>query len=442
MSKPLKKVKKLPYQFNILYEKIVNSIAFVPALIGAAFFGFSALLLFAEQKGITDWMEERLISFLLIKDWGVAESLLTTLIGALISLMVFSFSMVMVLLNNAAANYSPRIIPNLIANKFHQIVLGNYLGTIILCLILVLNMTPSQPKIPLPSFSVLVGISMGIVCLILFIFFIHSVSVSVQVQRISESLFKNTEKNLVKGLSDNLGSQSPPENSKDWFNYASDRTGFIKKIKLEELQEIMEENDLKIKFLANQSNFVLVHTRLFSCDKELKEEILEKVLSTVVFTNNELVDNDPVIGFKQLTEIAVKAMSPGINDPGTALAIIDYLTLLFREKMQNNEAGAVINPKEKEKENISQTRIWLKIVGFDYLLRIVIVSIRQYANQDMVVTLKLLTMLRHLSEADFATAGQLQAIRREAHSILSDAKDHLKNPEDLGQIQQYYEKYF
>ena len=79
-----------------------------------------------EQNQLTGWMEERMPSFLLIKSWDVAQAILTTLIGALISLMVFSFSMVMVLLNNAASNYSPRILPSLIANKFHQIVLGTY----------------------------------------------------------------------------------------------------------------------------------------------------------------------------------------------------------------------------------------------------------------------------------------------------------------------------
>jgi len=441
MSKPLKKVKKIPYQFNLFYENIVGSIAFVPALIGALFFCFTGVLLYAEQYGITKWMEERLISFVLIKDWDVAVSLLTTLVGALISLMVFSFSMVMVLLNNAASNYSPRIIPNLIANKFHQIVLGTYLGTIILCLILVMNMTPSQPKIPLPGFSVLIGISMGIVCLVLFVFFIHSVSVSVQVQRISESLFESTIKKLKKGLVDHLGIQAPPEDWKNWHNYASNRTGFIKKIKLDELQKIAEEEDIKIKFLANNTDFVLLHTKLFTCDRELEGGVLDMVLSTIIFTNNELVENDPVIGFKQLTEIAVKAMSPGINDPSTAITVIDYLTLLFREKMKNNESGAVVTSDNGHKP-VSEIRIWLDIIGFDYLLRIVLVSIRQYSNQDMVVTLKMLLMLRHLSDAEHATSNQMQAIRREAHSVLVDAKEYLKNPEDLGQVVHFYEAHF
>ena len=138
-------------------------------------------MIFLEHSGLTSWMEDRIPSFLLIKSWDVASSILTTMIGALISLMVFSFSMVMVLLNNAASNYSPRILPGLIADRFHQFVLGIYLGTIIYCIILVINMTPSRPDIPLPGFSVLFGIAMGISCLLLFVLFIHSISESVQV---------------------------------------------------------------------------------------------------------------------------------------------------------------------------------------------------------------------------------------------------------------------
>ncbi|NIU61616.1 MAG: DUF2254 domain-containing protein, partial [Pseudomonas stutzeri] len=60
-----------------------------------------------------------------------ARLILGTLVGGIISLMVFSFSMVMVVLNSAASSLSPRVIPALISSRSHQVVLGVYLGTII-----------------------------------------------------------------------------------------------------------------------------------------------------------------------------------------------------------------------------------------------------------------------------------------------------------------------
>ena len=183
-----RKFKRLPYFIQHFYEKITTSIAFYPILMAMGYFLFTGLMFYLEAHGLTAWMDERLPSFLLIKSWDVAQSILTVLVGALISLMVFSFSMVMVLLNNAASNFSPRILPSLISNKFHQFVLGTYLGTIVFCLLMVLNMTPNQDKFPLLGFSVLLGIVFGVICLLLFVFFIHSISESVQVGKILKSL--------------------------------------------------------------------------------------------------------------------------------------------------------------------------------------------------------------------------------------------------------------
>jgi len=196
MFKWLNSFKRFPYFLQHLYEKITTSIAFIPSIMAVGFFLLTGLMIYLEQHGLSKWMGEHIPSFVVIKSWEVAQNILTTLVGALISLMVFSFSMVMVLLNNAASNYSPRVLPGLIADKFHQFVLGTYLGTITYCLLLAINVTPSQPKTPLPSFSILLGILLGVTCLMSFVFFLHSISDSVQVDKILAVLKAKTLHNL------------------------------------------------------------------------------------------------------------------------------------------------------------------------------------------------------------------------------------------------------
>lgn len=427
-----KRFKRLPYLIQFLYEKITTSIAFYPILIVIGFFLFTGLMFFAEEKGLTAWMDERLPSFLLIKSWDVAKSILTTLVGALISLMVFSFSMVMVLLNNAASNFSPRILPSLISNKFHQLVLGTYLGTIVFCLLMVLNMTPNQDQLPLPSFSVLLGIIFGIICLLLFVFFIHSISESVQVGKILKSLHDTTFYNLQIGTISQLSDEKPPNDLSDWFSYPADRSGYLKTVNYISIGKICEEEDLKIKVLVPESKFVLEGAELFICNKELEEDLKNKILQYFVLSISELAKEDHVIGFKQITEIALKAMSPGINDPGTALSCINYLTILFLEKMKFPETGAVKIEDEQGKK--LPTRVWLRVVGFDELLSFVLAPLRQYSKHDLTVMLKMLEMLKFLTSRKHCHDEHFIIIQREVEILRTDAKDYISNAADYNKI--------
>ena len=83
--------------------------------------------------------------------------------------------------------------------------------------------------------------------------------------------------------------------------------------------------------------FVLQGIPFFRSEKKLEEETVKKILSNFNFARPELVADNYLLAFKQITEIIVKAMSPGINDPGTAINGIDYLTELFALRMHKKD---------------------------------------------------------------------------------------------------------
>jgi uncharacterized membrane protein len=92
--------------------------------------------------------------------------------------------MVMLLLNQASYSFTPRIIPGLLTDKKHQFVLGFYIGTIIYCIIIILNITPGEASQSSPKFGVLLAMLFGMICLFLFIYFIHLTSQKIQVDNI------------------------------------------------------------------------------------------------------------------------------------------------------------------------------------------------------------------------------------------------------------------
>ena len=162
-------------KFKLILVNLTANIGFFPTLFafGGLVMGFG--MLYAESRGVSSFLIEH-VPQLVINDADTARTLLSTFIGGIISLMVFSFSMVMLLLNQASSNYSPRILPGLISNKKHQYVLGYYIAVLIYCILILLSVEPTDNKYQLPGFAVIVGIVMSMLVLALFIYFIHSIS--------------------------------------------------------------------------------------------------------------------------------------------------------------------------------------------------------------------------------------------------------------------------
>ena len=99
--------------------KLEGKIAFYPTFYSVIGLAISFLTYGAENLGVSEYLYKN-IPQLIINSTDTALNILTTFIAGLISIMVFSFSMVMVLLNQASSNFSPRVLPGLISNKRHQ----------------------------------------------------------------------------------------------------------------------------------------------------------------------------------------------------------------------------------------------------------------------------------------------------------------------------------
>ena len=135
-------------KFLTLISKIYNlknKIAFFPSIIAMAGVIFAYLMMYSENEGISSYLQEFLPE-LVINDKETARTILSTFIAGLTSIMVFSFSMVMILLNQASSNFSPRLLPGLISNRRHQIVLGIYLFTIIYCILIFISLQTLHDK--------------------------------------------------------------------------------------------------------------------------------------------------------------------------------------------------------------------------------------------------------------------------------------------------------
>ncbi len=364
--------------------------------------------------------------FLWVKGINNSRAVLSTLIAGIISLTVFSFSMVMIVLNQASSNFSPRIIPGLITDKANQIVLGFYIGTIVYCLILLHNIAPEKANVSLPLIGIFFAEILGVLCLSMFVYFIHTISQSIQIDQIIERIFRKTLKKIKNN--DEQASNSSEINSGQWQSVKSISSGYFRKINEKSLLEIALKNNLIIEVMPEPGNFVHEGDDLFKLDKKnVNEKIQKKILENFIFHEEELIEENFIYGFKQLSEIAVKALSPGINDPGTALKAINELSTLCSEYIKRNNLSHFC-----DKEN--KVRIIQKEKSLDEVLFRYITPILTYGKKDILIIEKLLISIKYLLRICINKGNEFEVLKNYINKILIECDAEIKNKFDREKI--------
>lgn len=429
-------MKHLYIKLLTFFNTIKSKIAFYPTLLSVLGIIWAFTMVSLEGNGISKRLMEVAPS-LLLEDGDTALTIMSVCIGGLISMMVFSFSMVMLLLSQASSNFSPRLLPGLISDKRHQIILGTYLATILYNIFTLFAIEPDDEKYSLPGLSILLGIILTILCLCLFIYFIHNISQSIQINNILDDIFDKSRRRLSEAIEkedkkDESLLESFP-NTSNWHSYTTIKSGYFQNISFKNILGICKELDTRLYFMVPKGLFVLQHAPFIKSEKELDEESVKRILSNINFSRGELVEDNYILAFKQITEIIVKAMSPGINDPGTAINAIDYLTELLALRMKKRDSGVLVH---EEKAYIK-----MAVVTFEELLYNVMASIRTYCKHDPILVQKLLWMLYYLKSESVCREVYKECIENELALLLKVSQQALDTEEDIEAIKAYSNRF-
>ncbi|WP_081211459.1 DUF2254 domain-containing protein [Salegentibacter sediminis] len=424
-------MKQIWSNLSSVFHSIQSKIAFYPSLF--AIFGFllAFVMIYAENRGISAYLMDN-IPTLVVNNGDTALTILSACITGLISMMVFSFSMVMVLLNQASTNYSPRLLPGLISDKKHQVILGVYLATILYCIFIAISIQPHGEDYQVPGFSVLLGIVFTVICIWAFIYFIHTISQSIQINNILDGIYQSAKKRLNYLIEDPADTTGNFPDTQEWPEYYAEKSGYFQYLNLENLKAICDQEEIDLQILPVKGVFVLKGIPLFKTSKKLEKETIKKIQEAIVFSRAELVSLNYALAFKQITEIIVKAMSPGINDPGTAMNGIDYLTELFAMRMQKNDSSVHITNNEH--------RIKFNVVTFSELMYNVMASLRTYCKQDIIIIQKLSLMFQYLENQQSIDQAYHKVITKEAKALMQDAFQEISNQGDQKLLRELSEK--
>jgi len=393
-----------------LYHRVTGSIAFYPTLIAVGLASLCVVTIVLEMTWLQPYKED--LDLGLVKNADNARLILGTLVAGIISLMVFSFSMVMVVLNSAASSLSPRVIPGLISSRSHQVVLGVYLGTIINSLMLISTIQEGD-DINVPSLGIFLALGLAVICLCLFVYFIRSISLSIQVDFILNRVYKQTLAQLRTRRRQLQDSHDPawPDDAQ-WSVVRARRSGYFKALNVTAAHDVLDEHDARMTVQVHYGFFVMPGHPLMRIDRELDDDCTNRLLDCFDFYVEEYAHRHFFFGFKQIVEIAVRALSPGINDPGTAIKAIDMLSVLLAERMEM--------PDHEVAHARDRPRIFIRELNLHQLLQMTFGPQRRYGADDLQVLQALLQACKNLLYAA-KDADTERVLLRHAQAVVDQA---------------------
>lgn len=393
-------IKNMIKWLRIHYGKIINSIAFYPALIAIAFLVLSYVVLqFDLSEAGKNIKSQWHFS---LKDASTARTIAATIAAGILSLTVFSFSMVMILLNQAASNMSNRVLDQLIGNRFHQLVLGFYIGTIVYALFLLSTIRDIDTGIYVPALSVYLLIGLTIIDVFLFIYFIHYITQSIKYETIIQRIYDQTHQ----ALENYCTLQSPASDfvqDAATYELRAPDSGYFQGFNQKALLQLCEQFDWRIYFQYSVGSFILKGTPILGIQYSVSitKEHIAAVTHSLNFYAGQPFDTNPYNGFRQLTEIALKALSPGINDPGTAILSLHRLVDLLAYRLQHF-------PNPVLHDDQGTPRIFLKEPDFTSIFENYLLPIWDYGKGDRLLRQELQKLLLQLQAC--TTNGSNQKI--------------------------------
>lgn len=413
--------------FFRVVKRIKGSIALYPMLIPAAYAALAALVLAFESTTTAAALRDKLPSGL--TDADNSREILGTLITGIISLTVFSFSMVMVVLNGAAARLSPRVLPGLVSDTRNQVTLGIYLGSIVYFLLLIGTLNKNDPA-SVPALGLLLALLFGMSCMALFVVFIRSVSQSIQVDWILSQLYNGASANLEKRRRRIAGIAGLPE-AGEWWCVPAARPGYLREVNERRLGKILRKRGLLAVIQVEPGFFLIEGHPLIKFSEPLNDGDAAEMLDCFDFHDKEFAGANVSYGMRQMSEIAVKAISPAINDPGTAIRAINLIGVLLKRLggVPSFDIGCIDG----------QARLFYPQPDMRRLLQTVIAPIRIYAGHDPQVLITLLRCMKNALHGD-PNDRQLDALYEEIHALRDEADAKVENQRDRRAINEELER--
>jgi uncharacterized membrane protein len=268
------------------------------------------------------------------------RSVLSVISGSMVSLTALVFSILIVVFQLTSSQFTPRALRTFLQDRPSKVALGSFLGTFAFSLTVMRTVRGEDGDITefVPRISITVAFFFSLLSMGVFVYYIHHVSRSIRASSIMQRIHRETTEVIGRLLPEEeeeevaaVSRLALPEEAVETLNVRSRKAGYITAIDTEHLVEEAEEAGTLVVVLHQVGTFVPLGVPLLAVRPPTEAESHEGILKAVHLAEERTMEQDLGYGFRQLADLAVRALSPSMNDPTTAAMAIDRIgDLLLR----------------------------------------------------------------------------------------------------------------
>ena len=412
-----------------LWDTVSSGFWFVPSVMTALAAVLAVVMLHVDRYDIPS---DTRIGWLYAGGADGAKTLLSTVAGSIITTAGVVFSITIAALTQASSQFGPRLLRNFIRDTSNQIVLGTFVATFLYCLLILrtIHGKVEDGVAFVPQASVTVAVLSAVASIAVLIYFIHHISILLQAPNIVAAVQADFYKVMDSLIDDQEGVSDPMraaiiENAGLPANFDAEscailsaRDGYVQAIDGDTLVAMASKRGLILRLQCRPGDYVIAGNPVAhawpggQCDPKLAKRLND----AFICGTHRTAEQDVEYAIRQIVEVGVRALSPGINDPFTAINCIDSLGAVICRVARSGLPGPY------RYDSAGKLRVVAPVSTFSGITDAAFNQIRQYGRDSVAVTLRLLEVIAACGQ-QVTVEDHRQALRRQAEMIYRQSQN-------------------
>lgn len=324
-----------------------------------------------------------------------ARALLSTVAGSMVTVAGVGFSITIVALVLASTQFGPRLLSLFMRDVVSQATLGTFIGTFTYCVLVLRSIRSADEGAAfVPHVAVTLAIGLTLVSVAALVYFFHHVAVSIQAPKLVASVARDLDRAIDDLEQTDAGRSGPPPDPADLPTPERDAvipapvSGYVQVVDDRALLDIAVRHDLCVRLTIRPGLFVVRGNPVLVVRPRsgvaVDQSLADQLRSALIIGDVRTAEDDIEFSVRQLVEVALRALSPAINDPFTAMSAVDWLGAAlarlaiaqFPSRYRHDDAGTL--------------RVVANVSTFRGIAHTIFSRIRHYGGTSPVVLNRLL----------------------------------------------------
>lgn len=384
---------------------IRSSLWFAPSLVITSIAGLALLLVELDRIG-GSLLRHRWPRLFAVETEG-ARSMLSAIASSMATVSGVAFSITMVALALASNQYTSRVMRNFMRDRANQVVLGVFIGVYLYCL-LVLRTLSGKELDAVPSLAVFGALVLAVLASGAFIFFVHHICTTMQASTMVQGITRDTLKAI-----DDVFPQRPdddadpqPMDASNWHPIPSLKWGYVQTVARDRLVAFACKHDTCVRIERRPGDFASSRCPLLSVAmaRPPTDDMVTELNRAFGIDAFRTIEQDPAFGIRQLVDMSLKSLSPGINDTTTAITCLEHIGVIL-----TCFASRTLAPELVRKDG--RVRVMTAASPFAVLVGESFDQIIESAEGNTEVLLKTLDVIHHVAQ-DASKESRRAALRQ------------------------------